>query len=430
LDQSIYDLASKRFIFDFVIPEESQVPRTGFSFVCGFVDNMEPNTCIYHAFRATSLSNIAARSKSRQASDMASEEYGKSIKLLTPYVTDPELSPPLEVLSSVCLLSLYEVLSTPYLTHGGSWQAHVNGSCAILNSMYAKGGNDLKAISELFTYITTQMLINRMSLGTVPSIPLSTMNTFIRPKTMAAQILGMMYKTAGVLAEWRSTEMNVVDQSTLLSAAMKMVDDCDSLDEEMTQWVAEQAPIWEEETKPNKIENLPSWLQDLYSLPGAPTKLRISNSFLIAQRYGLIRGTGIQMYTHALNALDVLIASAPTDAELAPWLDTQHRLEVRLMNLINDMLSAIYGQMTLPIQGKPTPKTLDDVPTLRVYALLWPLYRASMLCARRETLAQLDTEGRRFWARSVLCWIRDEMGIKKCEALVDNIDGKFGLTFG
>jgi len=135
------------------------------------------------------------------------------------------------------------------------------------------------------------------------------------------------------------------------------------------------------------------------------------------------------MHCHALNALDVLIASAQTDAELAFWLETQHRFELRVMGHVRDLLASLYGHMTLPMRGKATQKSLDDVPTLRVMMLLWPLYRSTILLMRRDTLAQLDPEGMRFWARYCLCWIRDEIGVKKCEAFVNNIDGNFAVAY-
>jgi hypothetical protein len=360
---------------------------------------------------------------------MASKEYGKTIKLLGPYVSNPDSAPPLQTLAAVCLLGLYEILSTPYLTHGGSWQAHVNGAVAILNSVYERGGENIEPLSELFQHIITQMLINRMTFGRAPSIPMSTVNAFIRPKTMASQVLVLMYKTAYAMSDWKTTEMDGAEHSSLLSAARKMVKDCGDIDAEFDQWLAERAPIWEEETKAMKVDELPVYLRDLFSLPGAPTTLRVSSNLLIAQRYQMTRGTRIQLHAHALNAVDVLIANASTDAQLASWLETQRRFEVRILDLTDALLSSIYGHLTLPIRGKPVAKTLDDLPSLRFFMLLWPLYRSGMAIARRETLQRLDTKGCRLWIRSLFCWIRDDIGIRKCEGLVDNIDGKFGLTF-
>lgn len=433
VEQSIIDLAEKRFFFDFVIEEAPQAPKTGYAtFVPDMISNAGPGSCAYHAFRATSLSNFAARSKSPQAAEMAWKEYGKTIKLLSPDLSSSRGQRPVQTLSAVCLLSLYEILATPFLSHGGSWQAHVNGSCALLNSFYASGqgsAEDIEALSELFQHIITQMLINRMTFGKRPEIPLSTVDVFIRPKTIMHQVLSLIYKAADKLASWREAEMNVADPVAVSMAAMKMVSDADEMVEEIEQWFRERPPVWEEEIREIKVEHMPTWLQPLYRSHGAPSTMRVSSNLLIAQRYNLLRGTQIQMHCHALNALDVLIAGAQTDSELAFWLESQQRFELRVMTHINDILSAIYGHMTLPIRGKAMQKTLDDVPTLRIILLLWPLYRMGMLMARRETMAAVDPEGRRFWARNFLCWARDEVGVKKCEAFVNNIDGNFGLTY-
>ena len=433
VEESICALAEKRFFFDFVVEEAPQAPRQGYAtFVPDIVKNMIPGTCADHAFRATSLSNFAARSKSPQAAEMAWKEYGKTIKLLSPDIHDTEGTKPLQTLSAICLLSIYELLATPYLTNGGSWQAHVNGSCAILNTFYANGNgdlDDLETLSELFQHIITQMLINRMTFGKRPEIPLSTVDVFIRPKTIMHQVLSMVYKAADRLAEWREAETNLQDPGAVIMAAMKIVSDCDELETEMDQWFAERPPLWEEEIREVKVEQMPVWLQGLYRFHGAPRAMRLSDNLLIAQRYNLTRATRIQVHCHALNALDVLIASANTDAELAFWLETQHRFELRVMAHVRDLLASLYGHMTLPMRGKAIQKSLDDVPTLRVMMLLWPLYRTTILLMRRDTLAQLDLEGMRFWARQCLCWIRDEIGVKKCEAFVNNIDGNFALAY-
>jgi hypothetical protein len=329
-------------------------------------------------------------------------------------------------------MSLYEILATPYLSHGGSWQAHVNGSCAILNTHYTHNQGsmeDLESLSELFQHIITQMLVNRMTFGKRPEIPLSTVDAFIRPKTVMHQVLSMVYKAADSLAIWREAELNIADPGAVIMAAMKIVSDTDELDVEIDQWFSDRPPIWEEEIRDLSVDQMPVWLQSLYRAPGAPRTMRIASNLLIAQRYNLIRGTRIQMHCHALNALDVLIASAQTDAELAFWLETQQRFEMRAVRLIRDMLDAAYGHMTLPMRGKVVQKSLDDVPTIRVILLLWPLYRSAVMLIRRDSLAQLDTTGCRFWARAFLCWIRDEVGVKKCEAFVNNLDGNYGITY-
>ena len=273
------------------------------------------------------------------------------------------------------------------------------------------------------------MLVNRMTFGKRPEIPLSTVDAFIRPKTVMHQVLSMVYKAADSLSTWREAELNIADPGAVLMAAMKIISDTDELDAEMEQWFSERPPIWEEEVRDISVEQMPIWLQGLYRAHGAPTTMRLASNLLIAQRYNLARGTRIQMHCHALNALDVLIASAQTDAELAFWLETQQRFELRVMRLIRDMLSATYGHMTLPMRGKAPQKTLDDVPTLRVIMLLWPLYRTAVLLTRRGSFASLDITGCRFWARSFLCWIRDEVGVKKCEAFVNNLDGNYGVTY-
>lgn len=227
-------------MFDFLDEEAPQALIQGYAtFTPRIVENMEPGTCIYHAFRATSLANFAARSKSPQAADMGWNEYSKAIKLLGPGIVDPHNSQPLEALSATCLMSLFEILATPYLTRGGRWRAHASGSTAILNSFYTSGlgsPEELGRLGELFQHIITQMLVNCLTFGKSPEIPLSTVEFFVRPKTVMHQVLSMVYKAAERLAAWIEAELNRTDPTVLNLAAMKIVSDCDELEIEMDLW--------------------------------------------------------------------------------------------------------------------------------------------------------------------------------------------------
>lgn len=416
-------------MYDFVIEDTPSTRNSGFAgFVPKLLEKTKPGSCFWHAAQAVALANFSGRLSWPDATTLGSKEYGKAIALLGAAVADPKFSSPLETLGAISLLGIYELQSSPHLTHNGSWQAHVNGACAILNNVYAREGDNLE-IGRLFVHITVQMLINKMSWGQSPSIPMSTIDKFVKPKTMASMLLGHMYRTAEALAEWRLVELDYGgDEATLAVAARKMVEQCDILDGEMVQWLADRAPIWKQYSKPNIAEHMPVWLQGLYTAPGAPTELFYYNEFWIGHRWGMMRSTRLQMHQHTLNAVDILISAAATDDELAHWLATQNRLEARLLTLINDALSAVYAHFTLPLHGKPTPKTIQDVASLNAFASLWVVYRIGM-CFKRDSLAALDVEGRKGWVREVLCFMRDEMGFRKCVAFVDNIDGKYGSAY-
>lgn len=109
---------------------------------------------------------------------------------------------PLELLATSSPLGTYELQAALYLTRGGSWTAHINGSVAILNKNFS-AVHITSDVGGLFQSIVSQMLVIRMSSGLRPTIPIELCEKFGSTGNSAANMFyEMMYETAHFIAEW------------------------------------------------------------------------------------------------------------------------------------------------------------------------------------------------------------------------------------
>jgi hypothetical protein len=110
LGPSLHDLAHQRFLFDFVVPDNSSKFMEGFqTFIPGFYNLTSPGSCFGTALSAAALANYGGRCKSTEAQGLAVEQYAKALGLLNQSLRNPKESRKQETLAAVVLLGVYEV---------------------------------------------------------------------------------------------------------------------------------------------------------------------------------------------------------------------------------------------------------------------------------------------------------------------------------
>jgi hypothetical protein len=353
------------------------------------------------------------------------EEYGKAIQLLNKELASPGEETPLETLATSCLLGIYELQTTPYLTVGGSWTAHINGSVAILNRNYStkRITND---VGGLFQTILSQTLINRISSRTRPTIPLELCDTFISNSPLPAMLYRLMYKTAELLADWEDAR-NEKEEEELLTFSRQHVQDSQALDAEFDAWIKSRPVAWDVQKLDNCDRVVPKWLRELYSFTGAPSTLYMYSSFHVAHRWAMWRATRLPIIEAMLEAVDLQLSKAITAEERDECLTLQQRLDVQLYDLVEGIAEGLFATFTVHIPGKPDPTSLSDVLSLRGFTLLWPAFRAG-ITLRRDSLRRVDIRGRFGWLRSVLELLNTDLSLAKAKAFVDTFDGLYDGT--
>ena len=108
-----YRPAYNRFIFDFVLPNNS-TDRDGLidgflEFLPNFYKQSSPDLCLFAAVSAVSFANFDERFESPEARLLGSEYCGKALKLIQYAIQDYSQAKSDETLFAVYLLGIYEV---------------------------------------------------------------------------------------------------------------------------------------------------------------------------------------------------------------------------------------------------------------------------------------------------------------------------------
>lgn len=425
---SLQDLAFARFVFDYVI---TPTPYTSYASFYDFVPklclNADKKSSAFAALSATALANFAGRCRSEEAKRRSVEEYGRAIQLLKTTMSSEDPKSCLELLATSSLLGTYELITAPYLTRGGSWSAHINGSVAILNRNFSNDQmtND---VGGILASIVSQMLIIRMSSGQRPTIPIELCNNFISNRDAPPNMLyGMMYETAHFIADWNERKIDC-DIKTLLCFGREQIKEGQKLDTRLVEWMESRPEPWDVQKLDNCEKIVPIWLRGLYASKGAPRTLHMYTAFHIAHRWAFWRSTRITLHGVLLDMTVLQTANATTTEERDSYLSIEQVLQIRMYELVDDLCQSIFASFVVPIAGKPDPTSIDDVAGIRAHAILWPLYRAGMTL-KRNSMRRLDSHQRFEWVRSALEFLNAEMGVAKAKAFFDNLDGLYDDSY-
>jgi hypothetical protein len=240
-------------------------------------------------------------------------------------------------------------------------------------------------------------------------------------------LLGIMYQTASLCAEWTQLQKDHSnDPQQLLNESFNFVEKAQILDRELEVWMQARGPEWNVPRIEVRNVTIPSWLTELYKAPGAPSSLLISSTFHIGHKWNFWRGTRLILNQFMLSAIDVQLSVAkPTTSQIGDFTTLQSLLELRILELVGDICDAVYASLTLPLSEKPEAKTIDEVCGLRGYTLLWPLYRAGMVF-KRTNLSAIDVDGRSGWVKSTMKFISDGLAIAKAQGFLNNMNGVYG----
>lgn len=154
--------AYNRFFFDFCVPAESP-QRAGllFGFLPDLLKSAPPTSVLHNALSAAAFANFAGRYGSPEAALNGAEQYGKTLKKLASTMNDTsatKTSTP-EVLVAMCVLGIYELVTSEQMERITSWVAHTNGAAALMHikNCQEKSPSD-PMLAGIYSWIFSQMV--------------------------------------------------------------------------------------------------------------------------------------------------------------------------------------------------------------------------------------------------------------------------------
>ncbi|KAH8888051.1 hypothetical protein GQ53DRAFT_843799 [Thozetella sp. PMI_491] len=432
----IRELARQRFIYDFVVPIDESPDQRGvtangsyFAFVPSLCNRASEDSGVMVALSTAANANFGNRCKSSQAHTDAFSEYDRTLRIMNRALQSPDHRISLDDLAAALLLGIHDLISPPDMTHGGSWRAHANGAAALLIQKY-QGDPHMHEVAGLLQIVWTQMLLSNLTTGTRPIISLDVCMRRIPADSASASLLGHLYETAALCADWYDAKATyLVDQEQFKVSVADIISRGQALDDAVMNWMNDALGQETFETLENCTNNVPAWLRPLFSLPGATTKLHRYQNIHVSHRWQFCRGSRLVLLSTVVSAIDCLLSLLQDGSARDAYNVARRRCQVRLLDLVEGLCQGTFSVFTLPITGKPEPRSFADVVGVRAYQLIWPMGRAGV-CLGLGNLRGFDVSKRSAWIRSTLCCIRDELGLRQTQGYLDYMDSLIPINGG
>ncbi|KAF2403388.1 hypothetical protein EJ06DRAFT_519213 [Trichodelitschia bisporula] len=470
----VADLACHRFFYDYCILEEAN--GFGFySYIAPFFWEAPAGSTLHTSVLAAAYANFGARCKSPEGRLKGIAYYTKALKLVTQAMSTPNHRQPLHTLIAITTLGIYEMITAPYMTPNGSWGAHAEGAAALLHSKFLQS-YEKPAQALIFHSVFFEMLVNKLNHKSHPSIPLETRSLFLEPNSPPHIFLELIHHAATICADWHTLEPTLTGaHSPKLSA---LITSALAVDARYALFGTFSAFFWHYEPTPVSPEECGAWLRPLLEHPGAPEKVHRFVNMDLAFKWNFLDTARLFLNRILLRALDVELAyvtsatSPVSQASLAslssgspspdspptsgsplsplPWdppagsqaalypmspmspqalLIARQGTRRRLRTLVDAICAATLPHFVSPLRGQDAPREVADMPSMRGYVPIWPLWCAGM-CMKEDGIEGLEMDGkgaaRLEWMKAVMRVVRDEFGVSKAEAFLGELSQEGG----
>lgn len=426
----LYRLAYNRFLFDFVIPNNSadhDGPRDGFlGFLPSFYEQSSPDSCLFAAVSAVSFANFDGRFKSPEAKLLGSEYCGKALKLIQHAIQDYSQAKSDETLFAVYLLGIYENLTTA--TYNGSWIAHKRGAVALISLRDPQQYNTPNG-ARLFDLVYVQMLMACFSANEEPPGSLENWADLIHSNAPGLSVPGIrltkvVYETAIIWAQWRNLK-SMQPRTSIENniEAQLLAEKARALDMKFQAWEDALPDLW----KFQSLKNTPNihanfdlkWVRLLLDHPGAPPTIHIYGSLKRAFAWNFYRTSRLFLNRVLLDLNDTITSPPSSDHSMAVSTGSMDCLdaEYQITRLTEDVSASILCHFTVQIPSRSNLNSPDDVCGMRGYVLLWPLVMIDN-AIRAGVVKGVDTVSRRDWIKRILLYLHDDLGIARARAAI------------
>lgn len=237
-------------------------------------------------------------------------------------------------------------------------------------------------------------------------------------------LFGLMHDTASVCAEWKAKLRQYRSGLPIdLNEIQIFINRAEEIDQGLENWT-ETLPIeFYYEKYPSTLTSHSSWLNPLLTAKGAPELGHRYATFGIAARWTIWRTTRLILNANTLEMCRKMCDAPPLGADVGVPINMhrRRRLISKMLVLGGEICEAAISQFTASIPAHPEPETSLDVPGVRGFSLLWPLFIAGMFY-KWPSLQKLDVNHRGDWIRKALLFIQEELSIKKAEAFLTAIE--------
>jgi hypothetical protein len=246
-------------------------------------------------------------------------------------------------------------------------------------------------------------------------MPLAVRNVFPAPEPQTYRLVDLMYETASLCGLWKKKlrefkRDNSFDEALIQDFINRTV----ALDVCFDHSIEDIPPESKYTEEPiSSLQHL-RWLRLLLATPGCPKFSHRYSSYGEAVRWNFFRTTRLVLNGNLLEMLCQMPASTPSLFNLHETTST------RIQTIADEICSCILAHLAFPLNNEGD-STLD-IPGLRGYSLLWPMFMVGMHI-KWGGGQKLDVNGTAGWVQVALKYVHDELSILKAHAFLDTIKG-------
>lgn len=191
--------------------------------------------------------------------------------------------------------------------------------------------------------------------------------------------------------------------------------ECLELDLRLDTFCKDTTPDWNNVTQaPISHNHRPSWSMEFLSGPGAPDRMYSYSNRLAASKWNMCRSTRIRLNLTLLEFLQKRPFIQPQFETVA----LRARMISLLFRLTTEISYTIPDALAMSFDGSSDFESVDKIPTLWAYMVLWPAY-TSFQCLNHRLVKGEDTMKRAIWFRRVLAFLLETIGIAKAKIMIE-----------
>ena len=233
-----------------------------------------------------------------------------------------------------------------------------------------------------------------------------------------------MYNAACICADWKAVlkefrSGRLVDIDEIQSFISRSED----LDSALEKWSENLSEEFDYEKFPITLTSSSGWLNPLLIAPGAPEVGHRYKNFGVVARWTFFRTTRLILNGNMLEMCRALSDAPPLGLDVGMPINIHRRRKIasRMLDLANNICEAAISHFTIAIPAHLDADTSIDVPGMRGYSLLWPLFVAGMFY-KWTSLHALDVNNRKEWIKTALLFIQNQLSIQKAGAFLRTLE--------
>ncbi|KIW14278.1 hypothetical protein PV08_07060 [Exophiala spinifera] len=419
-----------RFFYDFASAQDNGMTRGGaLGRIPQMVTTCPSNTWFHSAISALSFANFGGRLKSQEAKDAGVVFYNNALGRLARVMSDSggaKIQTD-QVLPGIFLLGIYEAMTST--SFDGTYATHQKGAISILKFLWDGRARKNRVDKPRYaSVINMQVLMHCLSNAEPPPPFLADMELHTTDNP-SSELAVLIYRTCEL--RYRLVQLELQQQSSVLDDT-----NLDEKEQRLDQLLREAMDLdtaleeWYQRTNgrdgwnvthsiPVNPESRPRWARELFSHPGAPEQMLIYHTILAALTIDLYRGTRLLLNLSILERARGNVDSPILDAQLVLYNESIAASTAALiMELITDLCMGVPSMLQLTATGgTDDPQSIEEVYSLRGLLMLWPLV-AAVVCLRNEDVQKCDADGKRAWARCLLAFLKNSLGLAKAQAFI------------